>query len=195
MAKTACSVDGCEGGGPIRLDMCTKHYSAVRRHGTASPPPRRYPTKPVEERFWSKVDKTETCWLWTGSRDAAGYGRVRFDGRLWGAHRVSHMLFLGPIPDGLEVGHLCAVRACVRPDHLQAMTHAENHAMVPLSAFSHPKDVCKYGHPLEGENVRITANGRKCVLCARRRGREQYAKHRERYVQQARDRRRQAKAS
>jgi hypothetical protein len=75
-------------------------------------------------RFWKKVRKTETCWLWIGAKSANGYGTVRFDGKLQKAHRVAWQLRHGPIPstqqawEHLELIHLCGVRSCVRPDHM-----------------------------------------------------------------------------
>jgi hypothetical protein len=80
----------------------------------------RYATVPLEERFWSKVRKTESCWLWTGA-GGGHYGRLVRGGRLDLSHRVSWELHNGPIPDGLFVLHNCPggdTPACVNPDHL-----------------------------------------------------------------------------
>src|SRR5688500_4996363 len=76
--------------------------------------------------FWAKVDKTSTCWLWTGARHPLGYGHVRYGNRTSAAHRVAWELINGPIPEGLTLDHLCRVPACVRPDHLEPVTHREN---------------------------------------------------------------------
>jgi hypothetical protein len=75
-----------------------------------------------------QVDKTGDCWLWTGVLDRAGYARFRPDsgpGKIY-AHRWAYEQEKGPIPEGLEVDHLCSVRNCVRIDHLEAVTKQEN---------------------------------------------------------------------
>jgi len=81
--------------------------------------------KTFEEAFWSKVNKTETCWLWTGAK-TAGYGSIRRDGRSQRAHRLAYEHLVGPIPPGAMLDHLCHVRACVNPDHLMPVTNAQN---------------------------------------------------------------------
>lgn len=67
-----------------------------------------------EARFWSYVDKTASngCWLWTGGKGAGGYGKARFFGATALAHRVSYLLVVGPVMDGLQLDHLCRNRAC-----------------------------------------------------------------------------------
>lgn len=82
--------------------------------------------KTVEERFWSKVDKTGECWIWTGACTADGYGRFWHGGAVVKAHRLSYAWTHGEIPEGMQVDHRCFQRNCVRPDHLRLVTHAQN---------------------------------------------------------------------
>ena len=83
-------------------------------------------TMPVLERFWARVEQSGDCWSWTGAKNDQGYGQIRVDGRIVYAHRFSYELHLGSIPSGLQIDHLCRNRGCVRPDHLEPVTSAEN---------------------------------------------------------------------
>lgn len=88
-----------------------------------------------DERFWSKVDKDGpvprynwaegACWMWTAAK-SNGYGIVGVAGTSIGAHRMAYMLSIGPIPEGLELDHLCRNPGCVNPGHLEPVTRAEN---------------------------------------------------------------------
>lgn len=78
------------------------------------------------ERFWSKVEKTETCWLWKGSVSASGYGSAYFMGAFKKPHQIAYELHAGRIESGLTIDHLCRVRNCVNPAHLEAVSRAEN---------------------------------------------------------------------
>lgn len=81
----------------------------------------------MEERFWSKVDKSGDCWLWTAAVVAnRGYGLFSVAGRLKLAHRFSYEIFNGPIPEGMQVDHRCHVRRCVNPFHLRLVTPKQN---------------------------------------------------------------------
>jgi len=86
---------------------------------------------PEAERFWSKVELGPHCWLWTDRPNRFGYGRFSrraapgVERRVL-AHRFAYELFEGPIPDGLTLDHLCETPACVRPEHLEPVTNAEN---------------------------------------------------------------------
>jgi len=92
----------------------------------------RYYTKrkirPIEERFWEKVQKTDACWLWTGRLTKGKYGSFYVTDREIYVHRYSYELHFGSIPDGLDICHSCDVPNCVNPSHLFAATHRENMA-------------------------------------------------------------------
>lgn len=80
----------------------------------------------VDQRFWQKVAKTPSCWLWTGTLSRTGYGGFRKDGRMQKAHRVSYEMHVGPLSPDIEIDHICHNRACVRPSHLKASTRKQN---------------------------------------------------------------------
>lgn len=81
---------------------------------------------PLEERLWSKVNKTDDCWIWTGATKQFGYGQIGVDGQTKLAHRVAWELTNGQIPEGLEVCHHCDTPSCVNPAHLFLGTHEDN---------------------------------------------------------------------
>lgn len=87
------------------------------------------PKKSLEERFWSKVNKAETCWLWTGAKTDSGYGAIwdESQGIMARAHRISFMWAFGDVPEGVLVLHRCDVRSCIRPDHLFLGDHKANY--------------------------------------------------------------------
>lgn len=83
--------------------------------------------KPLQERFWEKVVKTSDCWLWTGDKHPFGYGRIWVVGKgPINSHRVSWEIHNGPIPKGKHILHICDNPVCVRPDHLQLGSQADN---------------------------------------------------------------------
>ena len=79
-----------------------------------------------EKRFWAKVNKTDSCWLWTANTSPDGYGNFVFRKKQWKAHRASYTMFVGEIDPGMFVLHSCDNPGCVRPKHLRQGTHQDN---------------------------------------------------------------------
>lgn len=112
----------------------------------------------LEQRFWAKVSKRSNteCWLWTGSHKGTGYGYIRDVGRKTvPAHRISYLINVGPIPDGLHIDHLCRVRHCVNPTHLEPVTCKENvvRGHVARGTKREPKPGTETGLPAHGERT------------------------------------------
>ena len=140
----------------------------------------------AEAKFWARVRKTSYCpvaglpgggcWLWTGAlkssrhdSKAGGYGN--FHPTTYGAanaHKFSYVLLVGPVPDGLVLDHLCRVRRCVNPQHMEPVTNQENLLRGDgFPAINARKTHCQAGHPLAGENLSVTLQGRRCRICHR----------------------------
>lgn len=151
--------------------LCQMHYRRLQRRGDPSLAweKGRYPRPSTEERFWNKVEKTDGCWLWTAALNADGYGLflLKNDGRMKIAHRIAFRWLVGPIPDGMELHHLCHTTNCVNPAHLKPVTRTEH------IRLTRPRTNCIYGHPLEGDNLYVAPDGkRQCRICIRRRNQE-----------------------
>jgi hypothetical protein len=127
-----CSIVGCETVGRTRRGWCNTHYEHWRTHGHPTQRhnrPRKHPARrPLDERFWEKVDVGHPlgCWTWTAAMKPEGYGKFYVDGALRQAHRVAYELLVGPIPGGLFLDHLCRNPRCVNVDHLEPVTPGEN---------------------------------------------------------------------
>jgi hypothetical protein len=120
-------------------------------------------------RFVRKVDgPTDTgCWLWTGKRDTSGYGRFTVDGKSVAAHRWFYELIHGPVDSALDMDHLCRVRACVNPSHVEPVTRSENLLRGERGRPTH----CPQGHPMTDDNVYVSrawrglSPPRRCRTC------------------------------
>lgn len=126
------------------------------------------------ERFFWRVDKTDPngCWLWTGSREPKGYGRFWLNGQQFKAHRAAYELLVGPIPEGLVLDHLCRVRVCVNPAHLEPVTNRENILRGEgRTAVQARRTHCPKGHPYDEANTIVRQRHgrptRQCRACAR----------------------------
>lgn len=107
------------------------------------------------------------CWIWTGGKQSMGYGWVyipKLGMRL--AHRFTYATLIGPIPEGLELDHLCRVPTCVNPEHLEPVTHRENvlRGQSP-TAIHAAKTHCKRGHPFDERNTIWIGTHRRCREC------------------------------
>jgi hypothetical protein len=120
-----CKLAQCERKSRAR-GWCIFHYNRWKIYGDPEPSLKRVIGDDLA-RFLSKVNKTETCWLWTGgSFTEQGYPQFSVNRKNKMAYRWSHEYFIGPIPDGNQVDHLCRNILCVRPEHLEAVTQEEN---------------------------------------------------------------------
>lgn len=148
--------------------------------GARGPKPR-----PATERFWPRVNKNGpvpeyaphlgACWIWTGGKSSEGYGHFQagtgnLTSRQMQAHQFAFEELIGPVPFGLVLDHLCRIRLCVRPDHLEPVTHQVNIARGQCpSAIIVRSGKCKRGHPRTPDNLTRNANGKghQCKTCNR----------------------------
>ncbi len=125
-------------------------------------------------RLTKKFKMTEGCWPWTAAKVHNGYGVFWTGRRLNYAHRVVYEWLVGPIPPGLEIDHLCRNRGCVRPSHLEPVTHQENDRR---GVAARPKKLnCKQGHPFSDHGFKDSRGARQCRVCANARNRKYEAK-------------------
>lgn len=174
-----CAVDGCSSP-PRARGWCPKHWKRWRAHGD----PLGGKFEAVrggtdEERFWAKVQPTGFCWLWNGAREHHGHGMFNLGAdqgrRPVRSHRFAYEALVGPIPDGLELDHLCRNPPCVNPDHLEPVTHAENMRRGYAPQYvTRRRGTCASGHDIDDDTkVFISKTGRRtCKVCAARRQRE-----------------------
>lgn len=164
MVPKTCSVNGCEKK-HLANSLCMTHYHRMRRTGTTDT---RYMPSPAE-RFWPRVNKTSTCWLWTGSRGEYGHAVFKLGDNNVPAYRFAWEQLRGPIPEGKVLDHLCRVPWCVNPDHLQPVDNGENVLRgIGPGAINKRKTHCKRGHEFAGANLRIAPDGsRVCRDCER----------------------------
>jgi len=133
-------------------------------------------TRSILDRFWEKVmpEPNSGCWLWIGALSQNGYGSFSKLAIVYAAHRVSYELFRGNIPEGLHLDHLCRVRCCVNPDHLEPVTRAVNTRRGATVFDNYKRKIthCKRGHQLSGDgaNVQVKNSGgsyrRACRICS-----------------------------
>lgn len=131
---------------------------------------------PLLERITAKINVDGVCWEWTGAKNKYGYGAIQ-RGRRTGVVRVHRALWeelVGPVPDGLELDHLCRNRACCNPDHLEPVTRQVNVDRGSRAAGRPRRTHCTHGHPLTPDNTRPSGA---CRQCANNRNREYRARN------------------
>lgn len=125
---------------------------------------------PIEQRFLKYVDRSSNeCWLYIGARHGQGYGLFRDDGKLWRAHRFAYEMWIGPIPNGMQVLHQCDNPPCCNPTHLFLGTNSDNvQDAIEKGRHNGGKTHCPEGHPYSGDNLYVRPNGvRECRMCQR----------------------------
>lgn len=168
---------------PLRArGLCSAHYQRWQLYGNAlvgySPL-----CGTLAERLWRRVDKNGPlsahrpdlgpCWIWTGGKTGRGYGGVANEGtrregtrRLVNVHRLAYELLVGPIPSGLTLDHLCRVRLCVRPAHLEPVTLRMNILRGEGPTAKQARQThCKRGHPFDKANTSLQRGKRSCRAC------------------------------
>lgn len=130
-------------------------------------------TLPARERFVTKIDfgeSNDNCWLWDAGKTTAGYGIFWNGTTMQAAHIFSYQMFRGPVPEGLQLDHLCRVRHCVNPQHLEPVTQMENMRRGMTWEFNRRKTQCPRGHLYTSDNLINAASGkRRCKACERER--------------------------
>ena len=143
----------------------------MRAAAARSAAKRRAERPPKQETCWEDLVERHDggCWLWTGCIGSKGYGRWPHHDGSRQAHRRVYELLVGPIPAGLQLDHLCRVRACVNPEHLEPVTNAENTRRgAGCAGVNARKTHCPQGHEYAGENLYVGPTGnRRCRACDR----------------------------
>lgn len=122
-SKKICSFHSCAREAAAK-EMCHAHYKQQAIGKPLSPLSKR--SLSHQERFDQKVLRGDGCWEWHGAKTTSGYGHFYFDGKNRQAHRVSYIWANGPIPEGMQIDHICHNRACVNPAHLRPVTAKQN---------------------------------------------------------------------
>lgn len=148
-------------------ELCAGHYNQVRRGQELHP---FVGDLPFSEWLSQRItpEPNTGCWLWAGAVTPKGYASARWKGRAQAVHRLVFKMTRGAIPRPLVLDHLCRVRCCVNPAHLEVVTVRENNLRgVGLMAQNARKTSCVNGHPFTVENTRVRNDGRECIICKR----------------------------
>lgn len=159
MAERICSLPECERRSKGR-GLCPRHYLKAKRAGTLPP---------LEPKVYYIV-ADDGCWVWQSADNGTGYGVKWANGRQGVAHRWMYEKLVGPIPEGLQLDHLCRNRKCVNPEHLEPVTNRENGLRGTSPAAKNARKThCLRGHPFDEVNTywEPSRAGRACRECKR----------------------------
>lgn len=159
-----CDIDGCDRKHSAR-GYCNRHYLAITKGNTVR-------TSGVEKNllyegnnFLRRVDVTDGCWLWVGGKDMAGYGVTRMGKDHVKVHRLSYAYYIGWLDANLVIDHLCEVKSCVNPFHLEQVARGENTRRAVMNKHG-THDYCSRGHAWAGNAVYYsTTTGGKQKVC------------------------------
>jgi hypothetical protein len=173
-----CSIAGCPRRS-VAFGLCSAHRRAQVAYG--DPLIRKnLRLVPLETRLWSRIKRqgARDCWPWLGTLTRWGYGKIEINGKTRHVHRVVYELLVGPIPDGMDIDHLChgpdcepgphcPHRSCENPAHMEPVTTGENvRRGFSLSSVNREKTHCPRGHPYSAENTRLNSRGQRvCRTC------------------------------
>jgi hypothetical protein len=154
----------------MHLKRWYRHGDSLYERPAPLPKPPGLHSLTIAQRLFQRVEITDTCWLWAGSKTPRGYGHMSWRHELLYTHRIAYELCVGPIPDDFTIDHRCCNPPCCRPDHLDAVRLRVNILRSPtaLAAINARKTHCKRDHEFTEDNTYRDAkhpNKRKCRAC------------------------------
>lgn len=166
-----CSIADCDKPSSSR-GWCRMHYNRWQRHGNPMLTLATPRGLSEQERFWRYVEKTDSCWLWTGACNQGGYGQFHGKNHRGQASRFAYQFKVGEIPNGLDLDHLCRNRICVNPDHLEPVTRRTNllrgiRRLQGVGLRGRSVTVCPAGHVYDEPNTYVYHGRRSCRTCKR----------------------------
>jgi len=184
--QRTCSIHDCGVVVRLKATRCERHQNYWRLTGHDAPVANMLAP---EYRFMNKIDRSgaetfagEPCWVWMGTMWGANYGSFSMKRKRILAHRWAYAHFVGPIPEGFQIDHLCRVTRCVNPAHLEAVTPRENTLRSESpSAKRARQTLCTRGHPFDATQPK----GRRCNECTNITARARSAARRQQSQSQA----------